>query len=129
MVKALIFIISLLLVTVVQSEEYNHYSYWFYTGNSITIGWDAAQNAVEYQIELYDIEHKVPVAIGRTSLTQIQLVCPRSGHYFARVKTIGASEDSQWSETSNSQCSTVAGVAKSWWIYCRIAPPTGGVIE
>ena len=122
-------LIFLFFAGIVNAEEYDHYDYWIYTGNSITIGWDSAQNAIEYEIELYHVEQQVPVAIGRTDLTQITIICPRSGHYYAKIRSIGETENSIWAESSDPIYAIVQDSPRSWWIYCRVAPPTGGTIE
>lgn len=127
--QGLTIIIFLLLANTVHGQEYDHHEYWFFTGDTITTAWDPAAGAVEYQTQLYHMEQKVPVAIGRTSSTQIQFVCPRSGHYYFKVKSIGETEDSTWSESTDPEVSTVNGQPRSWIVYSHVAPPTGSEIE
>jgi hypothetical protein len=117
-------IVFLFLTTAVQAEEYDLYDYWSYTGQTITSGWDAMPNAVEYQVELFHVEQVVPVALGRTSSTQIQFTCPRSGHYLVRVKSIGESGESGWASSDDIKYATVNEVPRGWWVYCHVAPPT-----
>ena len=132
MVNKVIFkalIIFLFLASMVQAEEYDYHAYWTFTGNTITVAWDLMPNAIEYQVELYHVEQKVPVALGRTTSTQINFICPRSGHYIFKAKSIGETEESIWSLSTDVDIAKVGDIARAWWIYCRVAPPTGSEIE
>ena len=127
--QGLTIIIFLFLANIANCEEYDHYEYWFFTGNNIITAWNPANGAIQYEAELYHMEQKVPVALGRTSATQIEFVCPRSGHYYFRVRAIGETENSDWSESTDPSVSTVNGEPRSWVIYNHIAPPTGSEID
>lgn len=128
--KVLQIAIFLFLASFVNAEEYDHYNYWYYTGDSITLAWDSAVGAIQYEVELYHVEQAVPVAFGRTSLTQLTFICPRSGHYFLRAKSIGENDlESEYSSSDNREVSLVNGENRSWWIYCRVSPPSGGSID
>lgn len=135
MVQRLTTVIFLFLASIVYGEEYDHYDYWIYTSGEITVGWDPVSNVIEYESRFYNVERKTYVAIGRTSSSQITFKCPRSGHYRAEVKSIGnPNEDgsdnhSEWSDSFNTDRAVVNGQPRSWWIYCRVAPPTDVVIE
>jgi hypothetical protein len=87
MIKYLLILLLLFQTSNLYSEEYDHYDYWIYTGEKIKVAWDTFPDVIEHQVELFHVEQNSVVAIGRTPLPEIELVCPRSGHYFVRVRS------------------------------------------
>jgi hypothetical protein len=126
-----IVIFFLLMTSNVYAEwvKKDYVTYFGTTDQSITVKWDAVDNAQGYQLELYHVERDsiTKVASEGLTTTQLELTLPRSGHFIPRVRACSdypaCETHSEWSESINSEVAIVDGEARSWWIYGYVAPP------
>jgi hypothetical protein len=108
---------------------YDYTTIYGFTGEDITLEWDAALGATEYVVELEHFQrNEIVFTINTTSLSTI-FVLPRTGHYIARVKALNANGESQWAVSTDPTYGVVNNIAQAWWIYGFVAPPGPIIIE
>jgi hypothetical protein len=112
-------------------EVYDVVTYWGYTEEYVTVGWDSVINAEYYNIKLFHKEQQVEIARGRIDdpTTQIIVAFPRSGHYIVMVNSCNHNSEGVeqcsdvWAESVDPQYAEVNGQPKGWWVYRHISPP------
>ena len=108
---------------------YEHTTYWMYSGETATLGWDPVPNADKYEIVVIHAETEQEIALGFTTDTSITFKLPRIGHYIFKVRTWDDDLYSDWAITTDPFYARVNGVNKSWWVYAQLPPVDGLGIE
>lgn len=115
-----------LALPVLAAVLYEHFTYYLFTGESVTVGWDAVSNAQGYEFEAINVERGNRVfAQGQTSELQATVVIPKTGHWIFQVRATNASGVSDWARSDSNTHATVNGQPQSWWVFAWIAPATG----
>jgi len=104
-------------------EPLDYITYFGTTDKTITMAWDAAENAVKYDIRLYHVEQHVYLKYGYVEGLQVSLKLPKTGHYIPEIRSVGTTDDqvSEW--VTSLTAGTVNGELKPWWLYGYVAPP------
>lgn len=107
-----------------EKGEYDYRTVWRYSGDSVTVGWDPADRAIEYDVIAIHLETGTEVVYGTTTNLSMPVVLQRVGHYILKVRSAnmcnGERQTSDWSSTIDS----FPADGKPTWIYCQLAPAT-----
>ena len=101
------------------------------TDGAVTCAWDASETAEFYELRVQwiDVTPAVIYNIDRTSLLELEVNLPRSGHFEFHVRAGKWSETEQaevystWSESTNIECATVDGEPMAWRVCKKLATP------
>jgi hypothetical protein len=112
---------------------------------SVTLAWDAIPaNGItdpiwyDVRVIMFDKSPETAYAIGLTTLTDMEILRPRSGHFRFEVRAcrysdchcepdsnsdICEDDRSDWAQSTDPTQATVDGVAMGWWVYFKTPPP------
>jgi len=112
-------------------EQYDYVTYYVLSNETVTVGWDAVDNADTYEIQLLRFEWGNEVVWEMTSITdtQVDLVIPKSGMYSVRVRARNEAGVSDWAISTDPVYASVGGEPREWWVYRYLAPPPQVVME
>jgi len=98
--------------------------------DDITFAWDGDPAATRYEViaTWIDPTNEFEYDLGETTETQIIISRPRTGHFMFKVRACNTT-CSEWSESTDPTVATVDGQPKGWWVFWKVPPPTGPVIE
>lgn len=99
--------------------------------DDIIFAWDISSEASRYEViaTWIDPTNEFEYDLGETTNTQITVSRPRTGHFKFKVRACSDSECSEWSESTDPTKATVDSQPKGWWVFWKVPPPTGPVIE
>lgn len=111
---------------------YDHYLYFVFTGEPVSIGWDAVAGADSYQWRLRHVQNDAVAVSGQTATTQVEVYFPKIGIWAAEVRAVKQADPvvySDWAQSIDSTHATVDGQAKGWWVSSWLAPAGGVEID
>ena len=111
--------------------QHDHVTYEIFTGETLTLQWDAVENATMYEVQLlrHDWDNEVVQTWTEITGTEQAFTPPKTGMYVLRCKAGNGIEWSTWSYSTSVECAVVAGQPRSWWVYSYTAPPGPIVID
>ncbi|MBW2024361.1 MAG: fibronectin type III domain-containing protein [Deltaproteobacteria bacterium] len=95
--------------------------------DKITFAWDPSQGADYYEVQALWIDPTsgpVIYDLGQTSDTQMEIMKPRTGHFYFRVRACNEAGCSDWSESIDPEKTQIG---KPFRVYFKTAPPQGGI--
>lgn len=123
-------VVFLALPAVAAVTLHRHFTYWLFTGESVTIAWDASAGADRYEYELLNVERGERVfAQGSTAGVQTAVAIPKTGHWVFRVRAVNSEGVSDWARCDDAQYAQIDGKAQSWWVFAWVAPAQGLEIQ
>lgn len=117
------------------AELYRAATYFEFTGQPITVGWDAISNATKYIWRIKSVERQKYIIIEgaaehETTETFFTFEVPFMGHFVAEVKAVDdEGNESSWAKSDKDENAIVGGEKQGWWVYGTIAPAGEITIE
>lgn len=128
---ALALVAALVLAWALRADAGHMYkasSYFEFTGQPVTVGWDRVDRAVKYVWRIKSVERQKYIIIDgsaehETTETFFTFRIPFVGHFVAEVKAVDADgNSSKWAKSGRDEFGMVDGQPKGWWVYGYIAP-------
>lgn len=105
------------------------------TGESFTVAWDDSSSppVSYYEVKAFHEEKTgVTVNVGQSSVKQIIMSLPQTGHWRLEVRGCRSATDcSEWSSSTTKGVKSIDGVVSTmnWRVFVRPAPPSGVVVR
>ena len=117
--QSIIFLFVLLFSTVVLADlkPKRRATYFVEGGEQVEIEWSIVDNAVYYQVELYQFEKGIFKRFPDAVSNKITIDFPMLGHYAIRIRSCNQKGCSKWVDARSPKIGIIDGKKEGWWIY------------